>query len=211
MLTIDSLLADGAPPIVAVLRGLAPSEALDVGAALLAGGVRMMEVPLNSPDPFTSIAAMQGAFGDQALVGAGTVLDVDSVERLADTGARLMVTPNTNPQVIAKGLALQLELMPGCLTPTEALTASAAGATRLKLFPATSQNHGYVRDLRAVLPRNVTIWANGGIDETNAISWITAGCEGVGVGSSLYKPGVSPTEVRRMASLLAANWKASQG
>ena len=128
MLTFDALLARKAPPLVAILRGIQPHEALAVGAALVEAGVRIIEVPFNSPDPFASIAALQAEFGGTALIGAGTVLDLAAVEQLAATGARLMVTPNTNPTVIARAVELGLEPMPGFLTPTEAFAGLAAGA-----------------------------------------------------------------------------------
>src|SRR3569623_1142448 len=135
MPTIDQLLIEGAPPVIAILRGITPSEAPAIGAALVEAGVRMIEVPLNSPDPFTSIAALQAQFGTAALIGAGTVLDGPSGDRLAETGARLLGAPGTDARVIARGVALGLEVMPGFFTPSEAFAAIEAGAGRLKLFP----------------------------------------------------------------------------
>lgn len=204
MPTIDALLSAGAPPIVAILRGLTPQEAPAIGAALVAAGVRMIEVPLNSPDPFASIAALQRDFGGEALIGAGTVLDLPSVDRLADTGARLMVTPNTAPQVIARGVALGLEVMPGFFTPSEAFAALAAGARRLKLFPAATQGPAFVKDLRAVLPPMTGVWAVGGVNVENASSWLAAGCEGIALGSALYRPGISARAVADNAEAIIA-------
>ena len=199
MLTIDALLALKAPPLVAILRGIQPHEAIAIGAALVAAGVRLIEVPLNSPDPFASIAALQAEFGGTALIGAGTVLDLAAVEQLAATGARLMVTPNTNPAVIARGVELGLEPMPGFLTPTEAFAAITAGARRIKLFPATVQGPSYLKALREVLPKSCGVWAVGGIGTDNATEWIAAGAEGVAAGGSIYKPGMTAAEVGERA------------
>jgi len=137
-MTIDDLLAEGVPPVVAILRGIRPDEALPVATALVDAGIRIIEVPLNSPDPFDSIRAIQDRYGDRAAIGAGTVLDLASVEALAATGSRIMVTPNTDPAIIARAVALGLEPMPGFVTPSEAFAAIAAGAQRIKLFPAVA-------------------------------------------------------------------------
>jgi 2-dehydro-3-deoxyphosphogalactonate aldolase len=204
MVTTDELLAAGAPPLVAILRGIQPLEARAVGQALVEAGVRLIEVPLNSPDPFTSIAYLQAEFGQTALIGAGTVLDIASVEALAATGAKLMVTPNTNPSVIARGVALGLEPVPGFLTPTEAFAAIAAGARRIKLFPATAQGPAYLKALREVLPKSCGVWAVGGIGADNAATWIAAGAEGVAAGSGVYKPGMTAAEVDTRARALVA-------
>ena len=207
-MTIDDILADGAPPIVAILRGIRPDEAVPVAAALVEAGIRLIEVPLNSPDPFTSIAAIQQAFGDAALIGAGTVLDVTSVDRLADTGARIMVTPNTDPVVIAQAVARGLEPMPGFVTPSEAFRAIAAGARRLKLFPAVALGPAYLKAVRDVLPKDVRTWAVGGTDAGNIADWIGAGAEGIGVGGALYRPGDDVTTVAAEARTLVAAWRA---
>lgn len=200
MLTIDQLLSEGAPPLVAILRGLKPDEAVGVAGALVEAGVRFIEVPLNSPDPFASIAAIQAAFGTDALIGAGTVLDPASVDQLARTGARLLVTPNTAPEVISRGAALKLELMPGFLTPTEAFAALAAGARRLKLFPAFVHGQKYISAIREVLPAGTGLWAVGGVNPDNAREWLNAGAEGVAVGSALYRPGDTPHQVAAKAA-----------
>lgn len=204
MSMVDSLLAEGAPPLVAILRGIRPAEALGVTAALVEAGIRMIEVPLNSPDPFASIAAMQASFGNRALIGAGTVLDVNAVEALATTGARLLVTPNTDPEVIARGIAHRLEVMPGCLTPSEAFAAIGAGARRLKLFPAGAMGPTYLKALREVLPREVGVWAVGGVDAANAGEWLAAGAQGLAVGGSLYRPGDEPEAISAKAAALIA-------
>lgn len=209
MLTIDSLLGGGAPPIVAILRGVKSDEAVAIAAALIDAGVRIIETPLNSPDPFSSIAAMQTAFGDRALIGAGTVLDEAAVDALAATGARLMVSPDTRCEVIERGLAKSLEVMPGVLTPSEAFTAIRAGARRLKLFPATAQGQAYLTALREVLPSDVGVWAVGGVSPANFGSWLEAGAEGVGVGGAVYRPGDEPDAVAARARALVQIWRSA--
>ena len=209
-MTIDDLLADGAPPVVAILRGLQPHEAVAVGAALVESGIRIIEVPLNSPDPLASIAALQSAFGDTALIGAGTVLSVEAAEGLHGVGGRIMVTPNTDPSVIAKGVQLGLEVMPGFMTPSEAFAAINAGARRIKLFPAARLGTSYVKAVKDVLPRNVGVWAVGGTDAATIGEWLNAGCEGIGVGGALYRPGDSADQVGEKARQLVTAWKAAK-
>lgn len=207
-MTIDELLGQGAPPVIAILRGVEPGEVVAIGAALLETGVRIIEVPLNSPDPFASIAALQREFGGHALIGAGTVLDVASVDRLAATGAGLLVAPNVDSRVIARGVERGLEVIPGFLSPSEAFAALEAGARKLKLFPAFAKGPAYVAALRDVLPTDAAIWAVGGVDAANAAQWLAANAEGVALGSALYKPGHSPSEVRAGAEriLAALGW-----
>lgn len=204
MPTIDSLLAAGAPPLVAILRGLRPEEAVGIAGALVDAGIRLIEVPLNSPDPFASIAAIQAEFGAVAAIGAGTVLSPDKVEALAATGGTLLVTPNTNPEVIGRGVELGLEPMPGFLTPTEAFAAIRAGARRIKLFPAGALGPSYLKALLDVLPKDVGTWAVGGVDAGNAREWLKTGAEGVAVGGSVYKPGDTAAAVSEKAKALVA-------
>jgi 2-dehydro-3-deoxyphosphogalactonate aldolase len=204
MPTLDHLLAHGAPPAIAILRGVKSTEAAAIGAALVGAGVRMIEVPLNSPDPFASIATLQAQFGQEALIGAGTVLDAASVDRLAETGAGLLVAPNTDARVIERGVALGLDVMPGFFTPSEALVAIDAGARRLKLFPASSAGPGLMKAVRDVLPADIGIWAVGGVDAANARDWLAAGAEGVALGGALYRPGIEPAEIGRRAHGLVA-------
>jgi 2-dehydro-3-deoxyphosphogalactonate aldolase len=206
MLTTDTILDTGAPPLVAILRGLRPEEAEDVGQALIEAGIRLIEVPLNSPDPFDSIARLQDRFGDQALIGAGTVLDVESVERLAATSARLMVTPNVNVAVIARAVELGLEVMPGFMTPSEAFAAIGAGAVRLKLFPAATLGRAHLGAVREVLPRHVRLWAVGGVSAANTAEWLAGGAEGLGVGGAIYKPGDTADVVAAKARAFVDAW-----
>jgi 2-dehydro-3-deoxyphosphogalactonate aldolase len=211
MPTIDQLLDAGAPPVVSILRGVTSAEVVEIGAALVAAGIRIIEVPLNSPDPFASIEALQAEFGNEALIGAGTVLDAASVERLAQTGAKLMVAPNTDAAVIARAIELRLEPLPGFVTPSEAFAAIAAGASRLKLFPASSFGPAYLRALREVLPADIGVWAVGGVDAANLAEWIGAGAEGVALGGSLYRPGTRAADVASKAMRVVAAWNKAMG
>jgi 2-dehydro-3-deoxyphosphogalactonate aldolase len=204
---MTTLLAGGAPPVMAILRGLTPADAPAIGDALVAAGLRFIEVPLNSPEPFESIALLQAAHGGVACIGAGTVLDVAAVDRLADTGARILVSPNVDAPVIARAVARGLEPMPGFLTPTEAFVAIGAGARRLKIFPSASFGPGYVRAIREVLPRDVALWAVGGTGAANLQEWLDAGCEGIGVGSALYRAGDAPAVVGERARALVDAWR----
>ena len=210
-MTVDEILGAGAPPVVAILRGVRPDEAVAVAGALVDAGILLIEVPLNSPEPTVSIAAIQAAYGDRALIGAGTVLTTDAVEALAATGATLMVTPNTNPAVIAHGVAQGLEPMPGFVTPSEAFAAIAAGAQRLKLFPATAFGPSYLKAIGEVLPKHVRLWAVGGTGAHNIGEWLAVGAEGIGVGGALFKPGDSVAAVAEKAAALVAAWKAHLG
>ncbi|WP_242126320.1 2-dehydro-3-deoxy-6-phosphogalactonate aldolase [Sphingobium sp. Sx8-8] len=207
-MTLDDLLADGAPPVCAILRGLRPEEALDMAAGLIEAGIRILEVPFNSPDPLKSIGAMQAEFGDRALIGGGTVLSVEAVDGLHGVGGRIMVTPNTDPQVIARGAQLGLELLPGFMTPSEAFAAIRAGARRIKLFPAARLGAAYVKAIRDVLPGHVGVWAVGGTGADTIGEWLAGGCEGIGVGGALYRPGDNAALVRDRGRALVAAWKA---
>lgn len=210
-MTMDELLADGAPPIAAILRGIRPDEALDVAAALVDAGIRILEVPFNSPDPLDSIGAMQRAFGHCAIIGGGTVLNVETVDALHAVGGRIMVTPNTNPEVIARGAALGFDLLPGFMTPSEAFAAVAAGARRIKLFPAAQLGPAYVKAVKDVLPKHIGVWAVGGTNADTISEWLSAGCEGIGVGGALYRPGDDAVTVGERGRALVAAWKAIRG
>jgi len=210
-MTIDDMLDDGAPPVVAILRGVRPDEVVGIGEALVANGIRLIEVPLNSPDPITSIRLLVEAMGSRALCGAGTVLTVDRVDAVAEAGGKLLVTPNVNPAVIARGVALGMEPMPGFATPTEAFAAVAAGARRLKLFPASGFGIGYLKAIREVLPAGTRTWAVGGTGAANIGEWLAAGVEGIGVGGALYKVGDDATTVGARAKAMVEAWKTCIG
>lgn len=209
-MTIDALLAARAPAIIAILRGVDPDEVIAIGTAIVAAGIRFIEVPLNSPRPLESIARLRDAIGDRALVGAGTVLATAEVDAVAAVGGRLIVSPNTNPGVIARSLELGLQPVPGFLSPSEAMTALAAGACDLKLFPARSLGDTHLQALREVLPAGVRIWAVGGVEATNLGTWLRRGASGVGVGGGLFRPGMSPAQVAVRAHALVDAWGAAQ-
>jgi len=206
---IRDILDAGELPVVAILRGLRPAQAVSIGEALLAGGIRIMEVPLNSPEPLASIERLAGAFGSRALIGAGTVLAAAQVASVAAAGGGLIVSPHTDPGVIARAVELGLDCLPGCLSPTEAFTAIAAGATDLKLFPAASLGQGHLKALREVLPREVRVWAVGGTGAHDLAAWLAAGATGIGVGGALYKPGDAPHTVLRRAGALRSAWSSA--
>ena len=204
MPSLDESITAGGSPVVAILRGVKPDEAVSIGTALVSAGVSLIEVPLNSPQPFDSIARLVDALGSRATIGAGTVLDTAEVTELARIGARLVVSPNCDPAVIAASLAAGMTPLPGVMTPSEAFAAVKAGATRLKLFPAGSMSPAHCRALREVLTSDVGVWAVGGIDAGNLGSWFDAGCEGIGLGGSLFRPGDTPDEVRTKAETIIA-------
>ena len=178
-------------PLVAILRGVTPGEADAIAAAIFDAGIRIIEVPLNSPDPFASIARLAARFGEAALIGAGTVLDPADVARVRDSGGRLIVSPNTFPPVIEATAAAGLVSLPGYFTPSEAFAALRAGATGLKLFPAEGASPAVVKAQRAVLPRTVPLLVVGGIGPGTMQPWLEVGADGFGLGSGLHRPGQS--------------------
>lgn len=195
-------------PLVAILRGLPPEDAEAAAAVLVDAGFKLIEVPLNSPDPFTSIATMRRVLPPDVLVGAGTVMRIDQVKQLADLGADLMVTPHTDPALIAAAKAAGLASLPGFYTPSEAFAALAAGATALKLFPAEQAGPATVKALRAVLPADARVLPVGGISPDNLADWRTAGAAGFGLGSALYAKGTTIAELGERARRFVAAWRA---
>lgn len=196
-------------PLIAILRGITPDEVEAVGAALLAGGLRCLEVPLNSPDALQSIARLAAACGAEALVGAGTVTRAEQVEDVARAGGRLIVSPNVDAHVVGATRAAGLVSLPGVLTPTEAFAALRAGAHGLKLFPAQSAPPPIVAALRAVLPPETRIYPVGSIGLDDVAPYRAAGASGFGLGSGLYRPGDAPAEVQARAERYVAAWRAA--
>jgi len=201
----------GHPPLVAILRGIRPEEAEATLEALIASGIGLIEVPLNSPSPFESIAIMARQAGGRARIGAGTVLTVDGVAAVAEAGGTLVVSPNRDDAVIRATKAAGLDSYPGVFTATEALGAIAAGADALKFFPADVLGPGGIKGISAVLPKDVPLLAVGGVDAGNIGDYLAAGVAGFGIGSSLYKPGLSPAEVGVRAKAMVAAWRSVAG
>jgi len=192
-------------PLVAILRGIRPDEAEAVGDALVEAGLRIIEVPLNSPDPFDSIARLARRFGTRVLIGAGTVMRGADVDRVADAGGQLIVTPHADPAVVRAAKAHGMAAMPGFFTPAEAFALLDAGADALKLFPAEGGNPAMLRALRAVLPPGTMVLPVGGMDAGTMAAWRDAGAAGFGIGSAIYRPGdTAATVATKAAALLAA-------
>ena len=190
---------EGHRPLVAILRGVRPDEVEAIGDALVAAGIGVIEVPLNSPEPLSSIARLARHLPD-ALVGAGTVLTRGEVEQVSEAGGRLAVSPNMEAPVIAHARTLGMVSLPGVFTPTEAFAALRVGADGLKLFPASLIGPAGVKAMRAVLPRGTQVYAVGGVDVGNVGEWMAAGTDGFGIGSALYKPGMGADEVGKRAA-----------
>ncbi len=196
--------AFAACPLIAILRGITPDEAVPVGEALLAAGFRIMEVPLNSPSPTESIARMSKALGGRAIVGAGTVHETAQVDAVAAVGGTLIVSPNCDPAVIARTKALGLVSAPGIFTPTEAFAALRAGADLLKIFPGEATSPAGVKALAAVLPPDTRFVVVGGVAANDLGRWRAAPVAGFGIGSALYKPGSGLAEIRAAAGAFVA-------
>ena len=195
----------GQLPLVAILRGLHPLEALAVGQVLVDAGWDMLEVPLNSPQPLQSIATLRQAF-PQALVGAGTVLTPENVRQVHSAGGELIVSPNFNPAVVAEAVRLGMVCLPGVMTASEAFAALAAGASGLKIFPAEMITPQVLKALRAVLPVDALVLPVGSISPLNMPAFRDAGANGFGLGSALFKPGMTPAQVAESAAEFKAAW-----
>jgi len=182
--------------LVAILRGITPDEVEAVVEALIDGGFEMVEVPLNSPDPFVSIERLSKQFGKDCLIGAGTVVNASDCVRVAEAGGRLMVSPNVDPEVLATAQARGMVTMPGVFTPTEAFLALRCGASALKYFPASALGPSGISAQLAVLPKGVVVGAVGGVSDKNLASYVAVGVRAFGLGSSLYKPGMTASDVR---------------
>ena len=194
--------------LIAILRGLRPEEAADIADALIAAGIDRIEVPLNSPDPLDSIKRLAAAFGDAAEIGAGTVLSVEDVRRVADRGGRLIVSPNADPEVIAETKRLGLASYPGVYTASECFTALKAGADGLKIFPAFQMGSKGLKALRDVLPKATQVYAVGGVGAADFAEWRAAGADGFGIGGALYRPGATADEVAAKAAALVTAYDA---
>jgi 2-dehydro-3-deoxyphosphogalactonate aldolase len=181
-------------PLVAIIRGVTPGEAEAIGDAIFEAGIRIVEVPLNSPDPLVSIERLAARFGERMLVGAGTVLEPSDIGRVWDAGGRLIVSPDTNIEVIAATAAIDLISSPGYFTPSEAFAAVRAGATALKLFPAEAASPAMLKAQLAVIPKDIPVFVVGGVKPDNMRPWLDAGAAGFGLGGGLYLPGQSPDE-----------------
>jgi 2-dehydro-3-deoxyphosphogalactonate aldolase len=197
--------------IVAILRGVSPHEVLEISHALYDNGVRVVEVPLNSPEPFKSIELIAKQFAGRMIVGAGTVLSVQDVNVLKASGGQISVSPDCNEAVIARAVELGMVPLPGVFTPTEAFAAIRAGAIHLKLFPAEAASPAVIKAWKAVLPKNVKIYAVGGVTPDNMSDWLSAGASGFGIGSSIYKPGMSAAQVGEAAGKLVSAWMVAKG
>ncbi len=193
--------------LVAILRGVRPQEAVEIGSALVDAGFTLIEVPLNSPDPLESIARMSEALGDRAIIGAGTVLSPEAVDDVVNAGGRLVVTPCANTEVIRRAKQHGAICVPGVMTPTEAFAALEAGADALKLFPAEAIPPQVVKAFRAVLPSDTRLLAVSGITPDSMQPYLDAGVAGFGLGGALYKPGLTADDVRHRAERFVTSLK----
>jgi 2-dehydro-3-deoxyphosphogalactonate aldolase len=192
--------------LVAILRGIAPAEVVDIGHALADEGFAAIEVPMNSPEPLRSIELLAAAVGTRCMVGAGTVTSVEDLIRTESAGARIIVAPNTDAEIIAEAVSRGLIPYPGVATPTEAFVAIKAGARSLKLFPSDILGIGGMKAIQAVLPPGIEMLPVGGVDESNLAAWAAAGAGGAGIGSCLYRPGDNLQDVRSRARTLVQIW-----
>lgn len=197
-------------PLIAILRGVRPDEALGIGKALEAAGIAIVEVPMNSPDPVESIRLLAQAFGARMLVGAGTVMTAAQVGAIDAAGGRLIVTPHAAGEVVRAAKRRGMTACPGFATPTEAFAMLDAGADGIKLFPAEAASPAVLKAIRAVLPPGTPVLPVGGIEPGNMRPWLAAGAAGFGIGSSIYKPGDTPETVAAKAAALLAGLRAAQ-
>jgi 2-dehydro-3-deoxyphosphogalactonate aldolase len=197
------------PPLVAILRGLAPGEAEAAGAALFGAGLRLLEVPLNRPGALESIAILASMAPPGAIVGGGTMLSVADVDAVHAAGGRLLVAPNCNVAVIARGAALGMLCAPGVATPTEAFAALDAGAHALKIFPAEMVGYAGLKAFKTVLPAGTALWPVGGVAPDTIGAWVAAGATGAGVGSQLYTPGIDAVQLGLRAAQFVTAWRAA--
>lgn len=198
-------------PLIAILRGVPTCDAAAMAETLVASGISQIEVPLNSPTPFESIKAMKAVVGVDGIIGAGTVLLTEDVNRVRDAGGELIVSPNCDPRVIAATKAAGMASWPGVMTPTECFTALNAGADGLKIFPASLLGPDGIKAIRAVLPRGTLVYAVGGAGADNFGDWIAATADGFGIGSALYQPGFTVSEVSTRAKHLVTAYKDALG
>lgn len=196
--------------IIAILRGITPTETVEVCKALISAGITMIEVPLNSPDALTSIAMASNTLGDEAAIGAGTVLSKKHVWAVSDAGGTFIVSPDTNKQVIEETVRLQMLSYPGVFTPTDAFRAIKAGATGLKFFPAEVLGPKGIRAMKAVLPPELPVYAVGGANPDNFSEYFAAGCTGFGLGTYIYKPGMDAAQVTERAVAAVAAYDAGK-
>ncbi|NMM43669.1 2-dehydro-3-deoxy-6-phosphogalactonate aldolase [Rhodospirillaceae bacterium KN72] len=195
--------------LVAILRGVTPREVTPIAEAIVAAGLMTIEVPLNSPDPLTSIRSLVDRFGDRATIGAGTVLTVEDVDAVADAGGTLVVSPNCDPAVIARTRDRGMISIPGVMTPSECFIALHAGASALKLFPGSVVGPGGLAAIKAVLPAGTDLYAVGGVGPSNFAAWLKAGAAGFGIGTALYQPGDTVERVAANASEIVAAYDAA--
>ena len=198
-------------PLVAILRGVRPDEVDAIGDTLVESGFTLIEVPLNSPDPLASVERLARRLGDRAMIGAGTVLSVGDVARVAEAGGRIVISPNTDTAVIAASVGRGLASLPGYFTPSEAFAAIGAGADALKLFPAEAASPAVLKAQRAVVPRTTPVLAVGGVTPDTLGPWLDAGADGFGLGSALYRAGASATDVGAAAARFVTAWREATG
>ncbi len=197
-------------PVVAIIRGVTPDEVVEIGTSIAEAGVTVIEVPLNSPQPFDSIERLATALGERCVIGCGTLLNEEDAQRVANAGGQIAVTPNTNTQVIKRCIELGMTPMPGWATPSEAFAAYHAGARYLKLFPAGTYGAGHIKAVKAVLPADAQILAVGGVSAAVTQEWMAAGAAGFGIGSEIYKPGMSAQLVSQSTKKVVDAIRATQ-